>query len=166
MAVSQTETQIKEPVAEKPQPQQQVDVVCDNDITSDDITSDDAVMSIINKYKSYDWFDIYENLDDMDECYIKSYLEMVQTYGWKFFSFRPKPKIQMTRHYTLACAQCQRKTSNFMRLSSDGGRCQIPRFKPHDVRICIKCVKHNRNFPTPPSCCWNGQLMVKSANKC
>ena len=138
--------------------------VTTSNITVSNNTASNNTMLNISKFREFRWFKTNDSLDIMqDNCFVKSYLEMTQAYGWQYFRLMPRPKLPMMRKPI--CYQCGKRAPGFITLSCDGGKCRFPRFKPHEVGICIKCVRCDRNFPTPPSCCWEGETMIKSANK-
>lgn len=107
------------------------------------------------------WCDIEDKLQNASPN-IKEYFNIALQHGWKYFMFH-KPRMPMTKGKL--CHGCKQNKQHILYLSCDADRCSFPRFMPHMISICLKCVNGKNAPPDAPSCCFEKIIMIKSANK-
>ena len=107
------------------------------------------------------WFNIdrYQNIIENNNT--RDYFKNISSYGWKYLY------IYLNSNSNPATTKCYicNKYTYIIRLSCDKGKCNLPRFIPHILSVCVHCIVKENMPPTAPSCCFKEIIMVKSANK-
>lgn len=112
-------------------------------------------------YNTGIWFSIDEYVGVIENDFVKNYFNIIIPYGWKYFYIHFNNTLKSNIPNCYIC----NKQNSILCVSCDMGGCGLPRFTPHTISMCMRCIIKENSPPPAPSCCFKESIMIKSANK-